>query len=321
MSELLKEYGAVRENGVGFFEKKIGFIEVSGTEAVQFLNGLITNDVKGLADKTWMLAAFPNAQGRLLALVRVLRCNDKFYFEIDKTNYESILQNLTRFTFAGDFKVRDFTETHTRFSLRFPTELPAGEDFPSGNDLILIPNEEDSDENCFIIRAFRGEGLDFIFPKNGGEKVFKHTAGLNAVLLSDETLEVLRIENGEPKFGVDMDESTVVLETGINDAVSFTKGCYIGQEIIARIHFRGHVAKQLTGLVLANNVELKKDDELISVEGKPAGKITSNVFSPKLNRRIALAYVRYDFLAEETELFVNGISARVTKLPFIENKK
>ncbi len=113
-----KEYKAGRENGLGFYEQKRGLIEVSGGEAVMFLNGLITNDVAKLESQRWMLAAFPNAQGRLLALVRVLRLDESFLFVTDAATYEKVLQNLSRFTMAGDFKVRDLTEEFSCFAVR-----------------------------------------------------------------------------------------------------------------------------------------------------------------------------------------------------------
>ena len=130
--------------------------------------------------------------------------------------------------------------------------------------------------------------------------------------------EVLRIENGAPLYGVDMDETTVVLETGLDEAVSFKKGCYIGQEIIARIHFRGHVAKKLTGLIFEDeNAAPHPNDEIKSSEDKNAGRITSVTFSPQLGKTIALAYVRYDYLAAGTKLKVNDAAAQVTDLPFV----
>ena len=109
------------------------------------------------------------------------------------------------------------------------------------------------------------------------------------------------------------------METGLDEAVNFNKGCYIGQEIIARIHFRGHVAKRLSGLIFDDeNAGVKPNDELKSPEGKNAGKITSVIFSPKLGKKIALAYVRYDYLAENTELKINEMMAKVKNLPFIK---
>jgi folate-binding Fe-S cluster repair protein YgfZ len=103
----------------------------------------------------------------------------------------------------------------------------------------------------------------------------------------------------------------------LDEAVSFTKGCYIGQEIIARIHFRGHVAKRLTGLVFdASEVPFSSGAELSSVDGKKAGRVTSLVMSPQIGKVIALAYVRYDYLAEGARLMVGEIGAEVKDLPF-----
>ena len=117
-----------------------------------------------------------------------------------------------------------------------------------------------------------------------------------------------------------MDETTIVPELGIDGLISYNKGCYIGQEIIARIHFRGHIAKQLTGLILSEPPAEAGGligQELKSADGKNAGKVTSVCFSPKLDKTIALGYVRYDYLAEGTELKIGDLSAKVKNLPFV----
>ena len=162
-------------------------------------------------------------------------------------------------------------------------------------------------------------------PSDAAENFRSELKKENALEISDELYELLRIENGVPLYGIDMDETTIVPEIDLPELISYTKGCYIGQEIIARIHFRGHVAKKLTGLVLSEpfaaagelNAELK-NAEIKSTDGKNAGRITSATFSPKLQKTIALAYVRYDYLADGTELKVNDFAAKVTNLPFIE---
>jgi len=111
-----------------------------------------------------------------------------------------------------------------------------------------------------------------------------------------------------------MDETTIIPELGVEEMISYKKGCYIGQEIIARIHFRGHVAKRLTGLVVDKKIT---ETDLTTMEGKNAGRITSVAYSPRLERTIALAYVRYDYLAAGTELKVEDTPTTVTELPFI----
>ena len=293
-----KNYNHVRDGGLGFYEQKRGLIAVWGKEAVQFLNGLITNDVAKLEDDAQMLAAFPNAQGRLLAIVRVMRKGEKFFFETEEATHEKVFQNLFRFTFAGDFFVEDLSDQYRSF-LIFGSQLIA-----------------DSSES--LVFDDRGSKLYFV-PVS--ENFLGKLADANAVEITDELHEVLRIENGIPKDGVDMDETTIVPELGLEGLISYNKGCYIGQEIIARIHFRGHVAKQLTGLVLsvppASADGLTPGTELKTVDGKNAGRITSVTYSPKLAKTIALAYVRYDHLAEGTELKAADATATVMDLPFI----
>lgn len=288
----IENYEKIRNGAVGYFQQKRGLLEVSGKEAIQFLNGLITNDIAKLEENAQMLAAFPDAKGRLIAVVRVLRRGDKFLFETEEATHEKVFNNLFRFTFAGDFFVEDLSEKYEFFSIT-NYELRMTNAINFGND-VFVP--KDSIEN------FKTDLKD-------------------AIEITDELYEVLRIEQGIPLYGVDMNETTIVPELGLPELISYNKGCYIGQEIIARIHFRGHIAKQLTGLILSEpEAEATGliSQELKSPEGKAAGKITSSTFSPKLEKTIAMAYVRYEFLAEGTELKIGELTTTVKNLPFIE---
>jgi len=315
-TESLEKYIKLKENKIGFYERKRGLIEVSGKEAVQFLNGLITNDVAKLESYRWMRAAFPNAQGRLLAVARVLRFDEKFLFETEEATHEKVFQNLFRFTFAGDFFVEDLSEKFSCLSVRGAAVSNFKYKIPMENEII---GAMFGDESGFIIRAFRADGFDVFVPQPSKEIFVNELGNSNAIEISDELYEVLRIENGIPLYGVDMDDTTIVPELGIDGLISYNKGCYIGQEIVARIHFRGHVAKQMTGLIFDDaNAAIMPNDEIKSPEGKNAGRITSVTFSPKLEKTIALAFVRYDYLAEETELKVGDLTAKVKNLPFIE---
>ncbi|MBX3289477.1 MAG: folate-binding protein YgfZ [Acidobacteria bacterium] len=295
----IETYNHIRSGGAGYIEMPRGLIAVWGKEAVQFLDGMITNDMKTLEDGQQMLAAFPNAQGRLLAVVRVLRQGDRFLFETEEATREKLFQNLFRFTFAGDFFVEDLSET-CRFSQVWNFDIGTPESVLRFKDFQCttwaIPNDE---WRSFIYNIY----------DTGGIK------------LDNETWETLRIESGIPLYGVDMDETTIVPELGLDGLISYNKGCYIGQEIIARIYFRGHVAKRLTGLMSepgAIATGFSAGAELTTSEGKNAGRITSVTYSPKLDKTIALAYVRYDHLAEGTELKVGESDAVVRNLPFVE---
>ena len=293
----LQNYNSIRnENECGFHKMPRGLTAVWGKEAVQFLNGLLTNDIAKLEENQTMTAAFPNAQGRLLAVVRIIKNGEKFYFETEETTREKVFQNLFRFTYAGDFFVADETENFSFFKI-----------FNRSSD--VLP------ENAFV---FQTAPTTDVFVPADAKKFEDDLQNAGAIAVSDELAEVLRVENGIPVYAIDMDETTIVPELGIADLISYQKGCYIGQEIIARIHFRGHVAKRLTGLVFDDeNAEISPNDELKSAEGKNAGRITSIVFSPRYGKKIALAYIRYDYLAEGTPLKAGDSSATVRVLPFV----
>ncbi|MFN0138963.1 MAG: YgfZ/GcvT domain-containing protein [Pyrinomonadaceae bacterium] len=292
--ETEKAYWHIRNGGAAFYEQSRGLIAVWGREAVQFLDGMITNDMKTLADGEQMLAAFPNAQGRLLAVVRVSRQGERFLIETEGATREKVYQNLFKFTFAGDFFVEDLSDSHRYFELYKPKSSP--------------PYEGE-------VAAFRGRGGSLVVVENETAPAFRNRLMADAaVAIADELYETLRIEHGIPKYGIDMDETTVVPELGLDGLISYNKGCYIGQEIIARIHFRGHVAKQLTGLVLSQPVAA--GSELVTADGKSAGRITSLTYSPTLEKTIALGFVRYDNLSKDTKLLAGEAEATVVGLPF-----
>ncbi|HEY0544738.1 MAG TPA: aminomethyltransferase family protein [Pyrinomonadaceae bacterium] len=327
--DVMNEYRTVREGGAGLIDLSASRARVSvgGSEAVQFLNGLITNDVKTLGVGSWMPAAFPNVQGRLLANVRVLRRADDFLFDTEAATREVVLKTLGRFTLAGDFRVTDLTDETATLSVQ---GARAAEFVKS-----VLGEEAARVERGRVVEiAWQGQPLSLIRATHTGEDGFDlfvnasqakalhealSDAGAQAV--GSEALEILRIEAGLPRFGVDVDETNVVLEAGLDEAVSFTKGCYIGQEIIARIHWRGHVAKRLAGLSLDETASIKKDDRVRSTDGKEIGRVTSAAFSPRLKRTVALGIIKYDFLAAGTEAFVVSEAAehaaRVAELPLV----
>jgi folate-binding protein YgfZ len=322
------EYKVVREGGAGLIDlSSRGRIEIGGTEAVLFLNGLITNDVKALGEDSWMAAAFPNVQGRLLAHARVLRGVETFLFDTESVTREQILKTLARFTMAGDFRVTDVTAETALLSIQ-----GAG----AANVVRAVLNDEAASvergrvvnagwkgENVRVIRATHTaeDGFDIFTSAKFSVSLWDALLEAGARPVGFDALEVLRVEAGLPRYGIDLDETKVVLETGLDDAVSFTKGCYIGQEIIARIHFRGHVAKRLAGLLMDAEGAVKRDDKVRTPEGKEIGWITSAVHSPRLNRTVALGYVKYDYLEPNTPVRIisdeGERAAHVTELPFV----
>jgi len=174
-----------------------------------------------------------------------------------------------------------------------------------------------------IIRATHTaeDGFDLFVDANEAQSLREALIRAGAQNVSLETLETLRIEAGIPRFGVDMDETTVVTEVNLDEAVSFTKGCYLGQEIIVRIKHRGHVAKKLTGMILGVTAELKRGAKVLSADDKEIGRVTSSALSPRLDRTLALGYLKYDYLAPGTQVKVSldesEFECEVAELPLI----
>lgn len=334
--DVLFEYAALREAGAGIIDlSDRGRIQVSGTEAVQFLNGLITNDMKTLAENTWMPAAFPTVQGRLIASARVVRLKDDgtdqkvcptFLIDTEAATHERVRKTIERFTLAGDFHVKDLTSETVMLSVQGREAIEVVRAVLGEVAAGLAPNQATPIEQVTVMRASHttADGFDLMVNAAQAASLWEALQGAGARPVGYEALEILRIEAGIPRYGIDMDETNVVTEAALDDAVSYTKGCYVGQEIIARIKYRGHVAKKLSGLMFEQAVRVAVGAAITSVDGKEAGKITSYTYSPHLGRTIALAYLKYDYLAPGTSMKVMSVdgetSAQVTELPFVGNR-
>ncbi|HWF87290.1 MAG TPA: glycine cleavage T C-terminal barrel domain-containing protein, partial [Pyrinomonadaceae bacterium] len=316
----MTEYEAVRDGGAGLIDLSAqrGRIRVSGSEATMFLNGLITNDVKNLAQNRWMPAVFPTVQGRLIGAVRVIRANDpSLLIDTETASHEAVLKTISRFTLAGDFKVSDVTAETALLTLQGQGAAEILQKvFDHGvSDLPENGVGETTWQNfaVTIIRASHtGEdGFDLVIDLSRAPELQKALESAGAQPIGADTFEILRVEAGIARFGVDMDETNVVPETNLDDAVSFTKGCYVGQEIIVRIKHRGHPAKKLTGLRFETDQQIEPGAIIRSQENQEIGRVTSAVISPRLGS-IGLGYVRYEYLADGTHVVVgDGIDAIV----------
>jgi folate-binding protein YgfZ len=324
----MTEYSAVRSGGAGLIDLSArGRILISGTEAVMFLNGLITNDMKTLTVNTWMPAVFPNVQGRLLAAVRVIHRDDGFLIDTESETRDTVIKLLERFTLAGDFRLADLTRNTAQLSIqgvKAPEIIAAifGETVANlGRDAVASVNSQSKQITAIRATHTAEDGFDLFVNATEAETLRDSFIKAGVQPIGSDTSETLRIEAGIARYGIDMDETNVVTETNLDDAVSFEKGCYIGQEIIARIKYRGHVAKKIAGLICEGEVSLESGAKIFSSDDKEIGRVTSVAFSPRLNRTIALSYVKYDYLAPGTSVKVlageGEIPGQVAGLPFL----
>jgi folate-binding protein YgfZ len=322
----MTEYETVREGGAGLIDLSSarGRIRVSGSEATMFLNGLMTNDMKTLAANRWMASVFPTVQGRMIGVVRVIRGNDpSFLIDTETASHDAVLKTISRFTMAGDFKVADVTAETALLTVQGQLAGEVIEKVFETRAAEMLANSVSEVEwqnvPVTIMRATHtGEdGFDVIIDSSRKAEILQALGTAGAQPIGDDTFEVLRVEAGIARFGIDVDDTNVVPETNLDDAISFTKGCYVGQEIIVRIKHRGHPAKKFTGLRFETDTQIEPGVVIRSTENREIGRVTSAVISPRMGS-IGLGYVRYEHLGEGTRVVVgDGIDATVTALPFV----
>ncbi len=252
--------------------------------------------------------------------------------DTEAPTHAAVLTTLQRFTLAGDFRVEDMTNQTAMISVQGPKAVEVisatfhAEAAALSNNQAMQIAATYALEGATLIRFTNTaeQGFDIVVNTEQADEVWSALQNAGARPVGYEALEILRIEAGIPRFGVDMDETNVVTETGLDAAVSYTKGCYIGQEIIARIKYRGHVAKKLSGLRFESNVTAEIGATVKSTDGKEIGRITSVTSSPLLACTIALSYLKFDYLAPGTEVKVvlgdEEGTARVVELPFVRSQ-
>jgi folate-binding protein YgfZ len=304
----LDGYRAIRTASAVIRRGDRGVLAVRGSDRLLWLQGLLTNDVAKLQPGESCYAAYLTAQGRMISDMRVVELADRAFLEIPAILAEALRARLDALIFAEDVQIADATGSIAAVDLHGPAAVVP----PSITPIATIKDD-----------VFGRSAMTLFVARGDLEVVVARLVSSGAVETTLETLDVVRLEAGTPQFLVDMDAHTIPLEAGIEDrAISFTKGCYVGQEVIVRVTQRGHgrVAKKLVGFVFEKN-SLPKSGDSVRAGDRDIGRITSAVWSPALERPIALGYVHRDFVAPGTAVEVATAEGRATatvaKLPFV----
>ena len=301
------EYDAVRR-GAGFWRRdELGRIRVTGADRRRYLHGILTNDIDGLSAGRSQYAALLTPQGRMITDMQVYELGDALLLTLPRSLAAAIRDRLDQYVFSEDVQAEDVTERTVQFGVYGPKadSVVTGLSFPQAP---VVVGSRDLGVDGFEIVAAAEQAAEV--------RVALMTRG--AVEISDETAETLRIEGGIPRFLVDMTSETIPLEAGIEDrAISMSKGCYPGQEVIVRVLHRGggRVARKLVGLRLPEGAAVPATGGAIHADERHIGVVTSAAYSPRGGRAIALAYVHRDFAAPGTRVTVAGVSADVVTLP------
>lgn len=281
------EYRAANDGCAVFDASDREQLRVTGAEAKSFIQGMVTNDVEALAEGSSCYAALLTVKGSMVGDARILRLGAELVIDTGPKRGGAVKDFLNKYLISEDAELHDAPELAV-----------VGLVGPSAGQ---VAARISADARVGALGSFFG-GLDVLVKR---EKLPEVLAALGDLpRLSAATLEVLRVEKGVPLFGVDMTEVTIPLEANLDHAINYKKGCYIGQEVIARATYRGQMNKKLVQVRVGEAAPEPKTE--LRVGERKVGWVTSLVKSPKHGQNVALAYLHRDFLAAGTRLEIAG---------------
>jgi folate-binding protein YgfZ len=319
------EYAAAR-SAVGLIDRREhGVLEATGRDRASFLNALLSNDVKSLAAGQGCAATLLDVHGKVQVVLLVWVLDDRILIVTPPGAAASTLEALDRYLFSEKVELRDASGAWALFLLIGPG-APALVERLGGSAPAPRPWAHGAGRLDGIdVRLVRGGGetgepeIWIAAPAAEAERVLEAVAGAGAVALGPEAIESLRIEAGAPRFPADIGPTTLLPEVPFETLVSYTKGCYPGQEVVVRIRDRGHVNRHLRGLVLEGDVVPPAGAEVVAGDAV-VGAVTSATRSLGLERPIALAMVRRQHAEPGTAVAVRVgdrvVPATVSALPF-----
>jgi len=327
--ELDAQYRQLREECGVLDRSARGKLLLKGSEAAEYLQGQLTNDIEGLEPGEGCYAALLDRKGHMQADMRVLNCSgapfppisgerttgtrlaEAVWLDVEPETLPAVRRHLETYKIGREVEVEDVTAEQAIFSLIGPRSA----DLAGAPPLPEYASETISVGGTACLAVGTTGGIDLIAAADDAERLRAALADAGAVEVGAEAVEILRIEAGTPRFGAEMDGGTMPAEAGIvESAVDFEKGCYIGQETVARLHYRGKPNRHLRGLRLASPVAA---GAALMLGDKEVGRIGSSCVSP-LHGPIGLAVLRRE--AEPGAVLAageDGVTARVVDLPFV----
>jgi folate-binding protein YgfZ len=325
----LAAYEAARSEAAILERRDRGFIVVSGADRASYLHGLLTNDIATLKPGAGTYAAYLTPQGRMITDLWLYELGDVMLVAMPREVKDALLAKLDQFIFTEDVQLGDVSDTFGAAAIVGPRAAAVVGRLIEGLPVDVLQGMAEhgnarvsfGGEPAIVLRVTDtgAPGFDLLVASTKLEALLRAAEAEGAVPADAITADALRVEAGVPKFHHDMDEQTIPLEAGIEArAISMTKGCYVGQEVIVRVLHRGHgrVARKLVGLTLESG-DPPAPGDAISADGHEVGRVTSGAMSPRLKRPIALGYVQRDYVEAGTRLAIGGLPAVVTALPFV----
>jgi folate-binding protein YgfZ len=326
---LASEYATLTERCGLVDRSERGKLALTGAGAVEFLNGQVTNELVGLKPGEGCYAAFLTHKGKMLGDLRILAAGDdpseelgELLLDTERGALQALFDMIRRFKVGYDVELHKRTLESSLLSLVGPdADIVVAKTFALGENQgkDQLPAREHSHLLAHLgqtpVRLIRTDsGIDALFEASALETTRDALEAAGAISVSEAAAEIVRVEHGRPRYGIDLDESTIPQEAGLNErAVSFTKGCYVGQETVARLYYKGKPNRHLRGLRLSEPTE---PGAPLALGERSVGSLGSSVVSPRLGP-IGLALVRREAEPGAT-VFVGaqGTEAVVEELPF-----
>ena len=308
------EYRALTE-GCGLVDRsERGKLALTGSGAKEFLAGQVTNDTETLTPGTGCYAAFLTPKGKMLGDLRILDRGEELLLDTERVALQALFDMIRRFKIGYQVDLHKRTVERGLLSLLGPDapRIASAETLPA----VEHANAAVEIDDIAAIAARTDTGVDLLCEAVDTEQLAKALRDRGAAPVSEQVAEILRVEHGRPRYGIDLDETVIPQEAGLNErAVSFTKGCYVGQETVARLYYRGKPNRHLRGLRLSAPAELGAELRLAE---RSVGRLTSVVRSPT-HGPIGLALVRREAepgASVSVGEHEHGAEAEVVELPF-----
>lgn len=339
----ISHYRTLRERAALVDRTDRGRLLLTGRDRASYLQGLLTNDITALGPGAGCYAAYLTPQGRMIADMRVFELGDGLLIVLAPHVRDLVRDRFGQLIFSEDVQVTDLTGTWTGFGLYGPSAARVLAAAVAGPASVVGPDVSSAAAGFAAWAPFRSArvrigdapvvvaasdeigvaGFDIFVERAHAEAVRARLVTAGAAEVDAAAADVVRVESGVPEFGVDMDDDTIPLEAGLEHrAISFTKGCYVGQEVIVRVRDRGHgrVARRLVGVRLEGDEAPARGAAMLAGD-REIGRVTSAVRSPALDRPIALGYLHRDFVEPGTRVTVargdQRLDGIVAALPFV----
>jgi folate-binding protein YgfZ len=289
-------YQALRESAAWLDLHGRGLLRLTGDDRARLLHAMSTNHIQQMSPGDWRYTFFLNAQGRILSDAYVLCREAEFLVDVEPERRQFLYEHLDRFIIADDVNVEDVSESYAVLSVEGPKEMaPKFEGLSAAGISVTgqpaVRLYARAEEKARVIAELEARGIH---------------------LASAGDADAVRLEHARPRYGVDFSDAQIPHETGLLHAIHFSKGCYLGQEIVERVRSRGH-ANKLLAQIFIDGMDAPAAGAKLTAGTAEAGEITSAAYSPAWQRSVALGYVRAAHAAAGTELSCQGRRAVISE--------